>query len=375
MEGRGLGTPALDRAADYIAGQFRAAGLQPGADGGNAWLQAWRAQVPALGKAVDLGNVIGILPGSDPARAGESLVIGAHYDHLGHGEYGAHTGERGRLHPGADDNASGVAVLLELARALAGKPQPRSLVFVAFTGEESDRLGSRYFVQHATRYPVDSMIAMINLDSVGRLDERPLLALGAGSAQEWVHILRGAGYVTGVQVTPVADDIGSSDQTSFIEAGVPAVQLFGGVHPDFHRPGDTPEKIDAAGLVKTAQVLKEMTTYLAGRPEALNAGPGQARRSLATTSAPGERRVSLGIVPDYAVSGDGVRITGVRAQTPAAQAGLRPGDIITALNDAPVRNLRDYTQALKELAPGDAVQIQFRRDDSEHLATARVIER
>ncbi len=375
LAGRGLGTPELDRAAGYIAGQFRAAGLQPGADGGASWLQTWQAQVPELGRAVALSNVIGLLPGSDSARTGESLVIGAHYDHLGRGEYGARAGARGQIHPGADDNASGVAVLLELARALAGKPQPRSIVFVAFTGEEAQRLGSKHFLQDATHYPPDRMIAMVNLDSVGRLGGRPLLALGTGTAQEWVHILQGAGYVTGVQVSPVADDIDSSDQTSFIEAGVPAVQLFGGVHPDYHRPGDTADKIDAAGLVKTALVLKEITTYLAGRAEPLDSTTGKAQQTPATSSVQGKPRVGLGIVPDYAVSGDGVRIAEVRAQTPAAAAGLRSGDVISALNGTPVHNLRDYTQVLQELAPGDAVEIQYRRDAIEHRASARVIER
>jgi len=375
LEGRGLGTSGLDAAARYIAGEMRAAGLQPAADDGNSWLQTWQAQVPELGKAVALSNVIGILPGSDPARAGESLVIGAHYDHLGRGEYAAHADATGRIHPGADDNASGVAVLLELARVLADRPQPRSIVFVAFTGEEAGRLGSRYFIHNATRYPPERMIAMVNLDTVGRLGERPLLMLGAATAEEWVHILRGAGYVSGVQVKPVDDDIGSSDQTSFIEAGIPAVQLFAGAHPDFHRPGDTVDRIDAGGLIKTAQVLKEITTYLAGRPEALNATTGKAQHILATPAAQGKRRVSLGIVPDYAAGGDGVRIAEVRAGTPAAQAGLRPGDIIAALNDTPVQNLRDYTRVLQELVAGDAVDIRYTRDAIEHRATALVMQR
>jgi len=375
MQGRGLGTPALDRAAGYIAEQLRAAGLQPGADDGKAWLQAWRAEVPGIGAAVALSNVVGVLPGSDPDRAGESLVIGAHYDHLGLGEQGGSASDRGLIHPGADDNASGVAVLLELARTLAGKPQPRSIVFVAFTGEETNLLGSRHFTENAARYPVNKMIAMVNLDTVGRLGERPLLALGAGTAAEWVHILQGAGYVAGVPVKPVADDIGSSDQTSFIEAGVPAVQLFGGAHADFHRPGDTAEKIDTAGLVKTAQVLREVAVYLAGRRDALNSGPGGAQRNHTTRSAPGERRVSLGIVPDYAVSSDGVRIAEVRAETPAAQAGLQVGDVISALNGTPVHDLREYTQVLQELAPGDAVEIQYRRAAVVHRLTARVVER
>jgi S1-C subfamily serine protease len=219
------------------------------------------------------------------------------------------------------------------------------------------------------------MIAMVNLDTVGRLGERPLLALGAGTAAEWVHILQGAGYVTGVQVKPVADDIGSSDQTSFIEAGVPAVQLFGGAHADFHRPGDTPEKIDPAGLVKTAQVLKEVAIYLAGRPDALNSSMGKAQGTLATPIPQGKRRVSLGIVPDYAASGDGVQIAGVRPGTPAARAGLRAGDVIGALNGTRVHNLRDYTQVLQELAPGDAIRIVFRRNAVEHQVNARLVKR
>jgi len=375
MEGRGLGTPALARVAEYIAGQMQAAGLQPGAGDGRTWLQSWQAPVAELGRDEDLSNVVGVLPGSDPARTGESLVIGAHYDHLGRGEWGGRDADRGRIHPGADDNASGVAVMLELARALAGKQQPRSIVFVAFTGEEAGRLGSKHFIENTPRYPAERMIAMINLDTVGRLGERPLLALGTGTAQEWVHILQGAGYVTGVEVKPVADDIGSSDQTSFIEAGVPAVQLFSGAHADFHRPGDTADKIDAAGLVKTTQVLKEMAIYLAGRPEALDSTLGEERRIAATPSAQTRRRVSLGFVPDYAAVTDGARIAEVRAGTPAQQAGLRAGDIITALNGTPMHDLRDYTQVLRELAPGDEVEIVFRRDGAEHRATARVIER
>ncbi|MGD8631019.1 MAG: M20/M25/M40 family metallo-hydrolase [Gammaproteobacteria bacterium] len=375
LEGRGLGTPGLDAAARYIAGQMRAAGLQPGAAGADAWLQTWQAQVPELGEAVTLSNVIGVLPGSDPARAGESLVLGAHYDHLGRGEYGAPAAAAGRIHPGADDNASGVAVLLEMARVLAGRPQPRSIVFIAFTGEEAGRLGSKHYLQNATRYPPEHLLAMVNLDSVGRLGERPLLMLGAGTAEEWVHILRGAGYVTGVQVKPVDDDIGSSDQTSFIEAGIPAVQLFAGAHPDFHRPTDTVDRIDTGGLVKAARVLGEITTYLAARPEALNSTTGKSQQILATPAMQGKRRVSLGIVPDYAAGGDGVRIAGVRTGTPAAQAGLRPGDIIAAVNGTPVHNLRDYTGVLQGLAPDDAVEIQYTRDAIEYRATARVMQR
>ena len=184
LAGRGLGSVELDRAADYIAGQFRAAGLQAGGDVPQSYFQVWRQPVEVLGGTVTLKNVIGRLPGTDPQFAGESLVIAAHYDHFGRGEYADHAGDRGKLHPGADDNASGVAVMLELARVLARQPQPRSVVFVAFSGEETGRLGSRYYVQHAGAYPVERIIAMLNLDTVGRLGENPVTVVrhrfGAG---------------------------------------------------------------------------------------------------------------------------------------------------------------------------------------------------
>jgi Peptidase family M28/PDZ domain len=324
---------------------------------------------------VALHNVIAVLPGTDPQRAGESLVIGAHYDHLGLGEYGGESGDRGQIHPGADDNASGVAVLLELARTLARRPHPRSIVFVAFTGEETGRRGSRRYLQQAGAYPVERMIAMVNLDTVGRLGEQPLTVLGTGTAEEWVHILRGAGNVTGVAVQTVADDIGSSDQTSFIAAGVPAVQFFSGAHADYHRPGDTQDKIDTAGMVKVAQVLKETVDYLADRPQALTATTlaRQPRNDTPDTTPP--RRVSLGTQPDYTWNGKGVRLDGVRNGSPAAQAGVQAGDIIVEVNGTPVDDLRGYAQALKQLQPGEEIGIRYIRNGEENRTSARVTAR
>ena len=373
MAGRGLGSPELDRAADWIAGRFKAAGLQPGGDDGG-WFQAWEQPVERLERTVTLKNVIGILPGSDPRYTGESLVIGAHYDHFGRGEYADHNADRGKTHPGADDNASGVAVLLELARSLRGKPLPRTLVFAAFTAEETGRLGSRHYVEHAATYPVDKTIAMLNLDTVGRLGDRPLVLFGTGSANEWVHIFRGAGYVTGVPVRAVADDFGSSDQSSFIEAGVPAVQFFGGVHEDIHRPGDTPDRIDHGGLVKVANVLYETTQYLAQRPGALESTlAGSEKRPTARTKQ--TRRVSLGTVPDFTWSGEGVRLEDVRTGTPANRAGLQKGDIILRINEAQVDDMRRYAESLRRLSPGDEIRIDFSRNGKQHRVVTRVTER
>jgi hypothetical protein len=373
MRGRGLDTPELEAAASYIAERLHEAGLQPGGEDGT-FLQTWEERVAELDRTVTLRNVIAVLPGTDPQRSGESLVIGAHYDHLGLGEYGGESEHRGQVHAGADDNASGVAVLLELARVLSGRPQPRSIIFVAFTGEEAGQLGSRHYLRHAGAYPVGRIIAMVNLDTVGRLGERPLTVLGTGTAREWLHILQGAGYVTGLAIKTVSDDIGSGDQTSFIAAGVPAVQFFSGTHPDYHRPGDTLNKLDPAGMAKVAEVLKQTVDYLADRPKALTVTTGATALPF-DQGHPPSRRVSLGTTPDYTWSGAGVRLDSVRAGTPAAQAGLQTGDLIVAVNGMPVDNLREFAQALKQLEPGEEIAIRYLRNGEQQHTTARVMVR
>ncbi|MCK5376694.1 MAG: M20/M25/M40 family metallo-hydrolase, partial [Acidobacteria bacterium] len=204
LEGRGLGGPGLETAAEYIAEQFREIGLEPAGDPGEGYYQVWQARTGDPRRVMTLRNVVGVIPGGDADQSGKSVVVGAHYDHLGRGWPDVREANAGKVHPGADDNASGVAVLLELARVLADGPAPdRSIVFVAFTGEEAERLGSRYFVEAAGAGSDGKTIGMINLDTVGRLGEGPLVALGIGSAREWPHILRGAGHVTGVRVEPV----------------------------------------------------------------------------------------------------------------------------------------------------------------------------
>jgi len=174
-------------------------------------------------------------------------------------------------------------------------------------------------------------------------------------------------------VRAVADDLGSSDQARFIEQGIPAVQVFSGAHADYHRPSDTVDKIDAAGLVKVAAVVKEALEYLASRPDRLSVTlPGQQESA---PSSPSGRRVMLGTVPDFAFDGTGVRLSGVTADTPAARAGLQPGDIIVSLNNEAVQDLRAYAKLLKALQPGDPVTIKFLRQGREQRATATLTAR
>ncbi len=372
LGGRGFGSPGLDKAADYIAAQFKDAGLKPGGDDG--FLQTWEETNGDPPRKAMLKNVIGVIPGRKQEMKAESVVLGAHYDHLGLGFPESRDNKKGTIHPGADDNASGVAVLMELARVLAKGPQPdRTIVFAAFSGEEESKLGSRYYVQHEKQYPAAKCIGMVNMDTVGRLGKNKLLILGAASAKEWVHIFRGAGFVTGVDLETVSTELDSSDQKSFQDAGVPAVQLFSGPNLDYHRSTDTADKIDADGLEKVASVAQEAVVYLADRKEPLTSELKQGSTAIAPSTS--GRKVSLGTIPDFAYSGQGVRISGVVAGSPAETAGLKEGDIIVNLNGSPVENLKNFSDFLKTLKPGDKVSIDYLRDGKEIAVQTEVKER
>jgi aminopeptidase N len=352
LHGRGMGTPDIDLAASSIAASMKEAGLD------------------VLPSDPAMTNVVGVLRGTKPEWAGQSVVVGAHYDHLG-------VGADGTLHPGADDNASGVAVLLELARQMAASgPPPRTVVFVAFTGEEAGLLGSHRYVVAPSDWPVSKTIGMVNLDTVGRLGTSTILVLGASTAEEWIHIANGAGYVTGAPVKAVMNDPGGSDQKSFVDAGVPAVQLFTGAHPDYHAAGDTADKVDGPGLVKVAAVAREFVAYLAERDRPLTSKLGApAAGAPPTASAAGERRVSLGTIPDYAFPGPGVRISGTMPGSPAELAGLKEGDVLVKLGEAPVGSMKEFSDALKSLAPGARVVVTFLRDGKTLTSEAVLVAR
>lgn len=380
LEGRGIGTVGLDKAAAYIAEQFRQAGLTPGGDGsvgktapGQAigdYFQTWKEDIGHAEGVSTLTNVIGVLPGKNPAYHGQSVIVSAHYDHLGRGWPDVHQGDEGKIHFGADDNASGVAVMLELARSVAKKWQPeRTIVFIAFTAEESRHRGSIHYINHSGDYPTEQVIGVVNLDTVGRLGEQPVTVFGTGSASEWVHIFRGIGFVTGIPIRSIANDFGSSDQKSFLDVGIPAVQLFATAHEDFHRPGDRIEKIDAAGLIKITSVLSEAMEYLSNRPEALHSNLTAADASKQQAVAAGSsakssqgRRVSLGTVPDFAYQGEGVKITGTVPASPAAMAGLMANDVLIELAGKKIKDLGGFSNIMKSLQAGDTTELIFLRD-------------
>ncbi|NOY25092.1 MAG: M20/M25/M40 family metallo-hydrolase, partial [Oligoflexia bacterium] len=245
-------------------------------------------------RTVQLTNLLATIPGTDPALATHPVVVMAHLDHLGLGWPDVREGNQGKVHPGADDNASGVAVLLDLARVmLAEGPRARPVLFAVTSGEEAGLLGARHLLAGMAE---DSLPAScVNLDTVGRLGQGKLLVIGGGSAKEWPYIFMGAGYVTGVQSSMVSEDLDSSDQVACLERGVPAVQLFSGANDDYHRPSDTADKLDIDGMVGIAEVTHEIVGYLAERVDPLSsqlAGASAAEQGTAAHARAGGRTVS-----------------------------------------------------------------------------------
>ncbi len=360
LKGRGLGTAELDKAADYIAQKFKEAGLKPL---GDSYFQEFDHTFAGKGK-MHLKNVVAVIPGTDKNLKDSPVVVSAHYDHLGLGWPDVHSGDEGKIHHGADDNASGVSIMLELAKTMGKTLKPkRTIVFVAFTGEESGLIGSRYFVSKIKDYFKGDVMADINLDTDGTLYDEKLLVLNGNTAKEWKFIFMGTDYTTGVKSTVVLKQLDASDQLAFIEKGIPAVQLFTGATADYHRPTDTWDKIDAAGLVKVATVTKEVLEYLADRKEPLEfRGTVSKKKNANTLKVKKSRRASTGSVPDFAYTGEGIKIGSVIDGSPAEKAGLQKDDVIVAFDGKEVKTLKQYSDILKTYKPGDKVVITVLRN-------------
>jgi hypothetical protein len=369
LEGRGLGSEGLARATELVERRLAEAGAEPAGDAGFRQSWRWRGGEPA--RELELVNLVARLPGSDPALADRPLLVLAHLDHLGRGWPDVRAGNEGLVHPGADDNASGVAVLLELVRSLAAEPaRPRPILFAVVTGEEAGLLGSRHLLE--TLPPGVAPSACINLDTVGRLADGRLYVLNAGSAREWPFIFMGVGHTTGAPVAVVPEPLDASDQVACLERGVPAVQLFTGPTPDYHRPSDTVDTIDAEGLVTVTAAAREAVAYLAERAEPLTVTIAGSGSAAAPAAGGGERRASLGTMPDFAFGGPGVRVGQVMPGSAAELAGILVGDVLLAVDGRPVADLRTYSELLKAHAPGDEVEVTLLRDGAERTVRARL---
>jgi Zn-dependent M28 family amino/carboxypeptidase len=363
-EGRGVGTAGLDSAASYVARQFEAAGLLPHPAGGFLQRFTIDSSAPAAAHAglggVEVSNVVGIYPGRGNL-ADQAVVIGAHYDHLGYGGFGSLDPDSVRVvHNGADDNASGTAVMIEVARMLQSRStaNARSVVFVAFTAEELGLIGSSYYVNNPL-VANDSTFAMINLDMVGRLTDERLAVFGVETAREFRPLLDSVNSQLGFDLAASGDGYGRSDQQSFFVAKIPVLHFFTGTHENYHRTSDDAERINAEGAARVAAFVAEVTWKLATRHEPLSfvdAEPPQMSTS-------GGYGAYLGTIPDMTDSPNGVRLSGVRNGSPADSAGIRAGDILVGIGEFDISDLYEMTDALRAHKPGETVLVRVRRGE------------
>ena len=364
LGGRLIGTPGADSAAAFLARRFRQVGLRA-APGG--WFQSFTVgpDAPAaihagIGGAIGR-NVIGVLPGRDKEQRNEIVVVGAHYDHLGLGTFGSlDPDSTGQIHNGADDNASGASALIHVASQLARTPPARTVVFIAFSGEEAGLLGSDYYVKHPI-FPLTQTYAMVNLDMVGRLRNDRLLVFGSTTAREFPALLDSLNFEARFDLQSSGDGWGRSDQSSFYGAGRPVLHLFTDLHEDYHRTTDDWEKINADGLGQVANFTARLVRTLANRRSPLtfiNRPEPVAAGNSTPSSGYG---AYLGSIPDVSASPGGVRLNGVRPGSPAEIGGLLGDDIIVGIGEVQVDDLQTMTDALRSHRPGDVVEIRVLR--------------
>lgn len=372
LEGRLAGSRGERCAANFIATRFRELGLTPGGDRRSYFQDVPIASILGTHAAGAVGrNVIGLLPGSDAQLMNEWIIIGAHYDHLGYGEHGSTERRRSSgIHNGADDNASGVAVLLEAAGRLKAARPARSIAFIAFTAEESGLIGSARFVAKPT-IELSRVRAMLNLDMVGRLKEGGLIVYGTGTATEWPALVAEATATEGVQFAAQPEGYGPSDHSSFYVKDIPVLHFFTNNHVDYHKPTDDWQRIDVAGLQTVAAVVTRIAGQLAAPDQAMTLVRGAGRAQ----GQPGENRgygAYLGTIPDFSPVPRGVKLSGVTAGSPADRAGLKAGDVIIRFDREEIVDLQGMTDALRARKPGDDVSVTVLRDGKEVTITARL---
>ena len=360
LEGRETGTIGEQIAAQYIASRFAQTGLAPGGDDG--WFQPFEFRhspnphaAGAEGKLRTGRNVVGMLD----IGAARTVIVGAHYDHLGYGGAGSRQPGDSLIHNGADDNASGVAALLEIARQLrASDALSDNLVFVAFSGEELGLYGSMHFVDHPAT-EIENVNYMINLDMVGRLGkDRRIAVNGTGTSPAWDVVVDSAASSHDLFVTKHASGLGPSDHASFYVREVPVLHLFTGQHNEYHMPDDDSHLIDYAGIRDIASFVVEVIRTLDGRPPLVFAPTSDEDEGQRT-----QFTVTLGVMPDYMSDVEGMRIDAVLDNRAADQAGLQRGDIIIRLGDVAVGDINDYMEALSKFKDGDVTTVVARRGD------------
>lgn len=363
LEGRETGTMGAAIAAGYIAAEFQHLGLKPISEDGYFQEFIYRPRINPHSTKTDTTkpgfvarNVVAMLDHG----AATTIVIGAHYDHLGHGGEGSlHAAKDGQIHNGADDNASGVAMLIYLAEELQKEPYGGSnYLFIAFSGEEKGLLGSNFYAKNPI-HDLETTKYMLNFDMVGRYDEnKGLIINGVGTASEWTDVIERSN-TNGVQMTTTESGIGPSDHTSFYLQDLPVLHFFTGAHADYHKPSDDADKINYQGMQEVADLVCEIIMQT-DKKESLSFQKTKEEKS----STP-RFTVTLGVMPDYAFGGEGMRIDGIIEDRPAQKAKLQKGDVVIQLGDYPVDGMQGYMKALSKFKKGDKTTVKVKRGDEE----------
>lgn len=368
FEGRETGTEGEKKAAEWLSEQFLAAGLTAKGEGGPYQSFAYKPHPPmqmhgdtskhlgmALVQEITGQNVLYHLEGKSPVKSKATGVVGAHYDHLGYGDENSLFRGEPAIHFGADDNASGVAVMLELAQRMAKHPVDDNLLFAGFSGEEKGLWGSNQFCETPT-IPLEDIRYMINMDMVGRLRGDTLAVYGTGTTPDWMGILERCNQ-EGFVLVPSESGVGPSDHTSFYLEDIPVLHFFTGQHPDYHRPTDTPDKINYEGMVRITNYIERVMRTLDGQAEL----PFTATKDQDEESTP-SFKVTLGVVPDYLFSGPGMRIDGLTEGRPASNAGMKRGDVVLRMDTLQVTDMMSYMQGLGMYEAGQSAEVEINRD-------------
>jgi len=361
LEGRETGTPTEKESAKYLAERFKNMGLDP--KGTDEYLQyfTFKPKTHPHGEATFVdGKVDSTITGVNVVafidnKAENTVIIGAHYDHLGHGIEGTlHRGEKNAIHNGADDNASGVAVMMNLASKLKGKNTNNNYLFISFSGEEMGLLGSNYFVKNPT---IDTKIVnyMINMDMVGRLnEERAIAVYGVGTSPKFSQVLFANNK--DFKLTEKESGVGPSDHTSFYLADMPVLHFFTGQHEDYHKPTDDADKLNYEGMADISEYIMAIITDLD------NDGKLAFRKTKNESDNTPEFKVTLGVVPDYLYDGEGMRLDGITEDKPAHGAGMKKGDIVVKVGEYEITDMMSYMKCLSKFEKGEKVMVLVERD-------------
>ena len=371
LGGRFPATAGDTLASDYLAGQLRNLRLKP-VMRGKKFKGFYQEFTFGKTEQKTTHNIIAVLPGKDRHLKKEFIVVGSHYDHLGMGGEGSGSRRPDTLgvHPGADDNASGDALVLELARHFKKMRPSRSIIFIFFGAEEQGIVGSKSFVEwmrheddRRINLPPDlkGIVAMVNLDMVGRMRDSALSVSGTGTSSEFKALAEAAAELTGLHITCTPDGYGPSDQASFVAADIPVLNITTGGHMEYHTPDDLPSTLNYNGMQQTLAFTEVLVSRLASLPSA----PDYINVPSSQTMSHAKFKVTLGLMPDVtgASAVPGLRADIVMPGKPAHAAGMRSGDIIQEIDGKPVRDINEYMERLSELQAGTTIPVKVLRGD------------